>query len=248
MRKLILSLSMAASLFAFDKVLPQQEVINILKSSPIYPELSAAMKKDKNIKIKGTKKDNFYIIEIDTPRGNGLIYITADKKYTILGRIIDNKTKKPVVPDFPKNAKIIKQGVLFSFGSGKKDLYLVTDPECPFCKMMEKQKKEYLAKNYKVHIILYPLSFHKNAKAMSYYILAGKTDKEKAKRLKEVLSGSNEWKNFHPTKEQIKKFNEELEKSKKAVEELQAKGTPSLYDENFKPLNWTQIGNKNESK
>ena len=133
---------------------------------------------------------------------------------------------------------------MFTFGKGDKDIYIVTDPECPFCRMLEKQKKDILAKNYKVHVILMPLSFHKNAKAMSYYILAGKTDKERAKRMSEVLEGSNAWKNFHPTKEQIKKFEEELKKAKKAAMELGARGTPSVYDKDFNQIDWQKLGVK----
>ena len=242
MKKLILSLSVAVSIFAFDKVLPQKETLNILKETPLYQRLAPILKKE-NIKLKGTLKDDFYIIELDTPRGKGLIYVTKDKKYTIIGRIID-KNGKPLIPNFPKNANIVKEGVLFTFGKGDKDIYLVTDPECPFCRMMAKQKSDLLEKNYKVHVILMPLPFHKNAKAMSYYILAGKNDKERAKRMKEVLEGSNKWKNFHPTKEEIKKFNEELEKSRKAANELGAQGTPSVYDKNFNPIDWTDLGVK----
>ena len=242
MKKLILSLSVAVSIFAFDKTLPKKETITILKATPIYNQLAPLIKQGK-IKTKATFKDGFYLIEIDTPKGKALLYVTKDKKYTIIGRVID-KNGKPLIPNFPKNSKIIKEGVLFTFGEGNKDIYIVTDPECPFCRMMEKQKKEILKKNYRVHVILMPLPFHKDAKAMSYYILAGKTDKEKAKRMSEVLEGSNAWKNFHPTKEQIKKFNEELEKSKKAAIELGARGTPSIYDKNFNPISWPDLGAK----
>jgi len=42
------------------------------------------------------------------------------------------------MPNFPKNAEIIKKGVMFTFGKGKKNIYIVTDPQCPFCKLMEK--------------------------------------------------------------------------------------------------------------
>ena len=242
MKKIILSISVVMSLFAFDKVLPEKETMNILKSTPLYSRLAPLLKKD-NIKLKGTLKDNFYIIELDTKRGKGLIYVTKDKKYTIIGRIID-KNGRPLIPNFPKNAKIIKEGVLFTFGEGNKDIYIVTDPECPFCRMMEREKKDILKKNYRVHVILMPLPFHKHAKAMSYYILAAKNDKERAKRMSEILEGSNEWKNFHPTKEQIKKFNEELAKSRKAANELGAQGTPSIYDKNFNPINWPDLGVK----
>ena len=242
MKKIILTGVVALSLFASDKMLSQTEINNVLKATPLYKQLIKQINKGK-IKTKATKKDGFYIIELDTPRGKGLLYVTADKKYTILGRVL-TKHGQMLVPNFPKHADIIKKGVVFTFGKGNKDLYIVTDPECPFCRMMEKEKKDFLAKNYKVHVILMPLPFHKYAKRMSYYILAGKTDKERAKRMQKTLLGGNEWKNFHPTKEQIQKFNAELAKSKKAADELGAQGTPSVYDKNFNPVSWPTLGNK----
>jgi len=241
MKKLILSISLGISLFAFDKILPQKETIEILKATPLYNRLAPLLKKDK-VKIKATLKDEFYIMELITPQGKGLFYVTKDKKYTIIGRILDKKGNT-LIPNFPKNKEIVNEGVSFTFGKGKKEIYLVTDPECPFCRLMAKKKKELLEKNYKVHVILMPLPFHKHAKAMSYYVLAGKTDKEKAKRMLEVLEGSNAWKNYHPTKEEIKKFNKELEKSKKAANELGAQGTPSVYDNNLNPIeDWMKLG------
>ncbi len=242
MKKIILSGLITLSLFASDKMLGKTEINNVLKSTPIYNQLAPQLKKGK-IKVKATKKDGFYIIELDTPRGKGLLYVTANKKYTILGRIL-KRNGQMLIPNFPKHAEIIKKGVMFTFGKGKKNIYLVTDPQCPFCRMMEKEKRNLLAKDYTVHVILMPLPFHKYAKPMSYYILAGKTDQEKAKRLQQTLLGGNEWKNFHPTKEQIKKFNEELAKAKKAANELGAQGTPSVYDKNFNPISWPTLGDK----
>jgi len=242
MKKLLLSLSIAGMLFAADKILPQTQTQEILKSTPLYNQIEPLIKEGK-VKTKATFKDGFYIIEIDTPRGKGLIYVTKDKKYTIIGRVLKNNGQM-LIPNFPKNAEIIKKGVMFTFGKGKKNIYLVTDPQCPFCRLMEKEKKDILEKNYRIHVILMPLPFHKYAKAMSYYILAGKTDKERAKRLIETLQGSNAWKNYHPTKKKIAKFNKELELSKKAAEELGAQGTPSVYDKNFNPIPWPSLGDK----
>jgi thiol:disulfide interchange protein DsbC len=245
MRKLFLSLGIAISLFASDKLLSQDELNEVLKASPLYPRLAQAIKKG-NVKVRGVKKDRFYIINLQTPNANGNIYITADKKYTILGKVIDNNTGNVLEGNFPINKKVVNEGVSFTFGKGTKDLYVVTDPECPFCRMMERKTKENLEKNYRVHVILFPLPFHKNAKAMSCYILAGKTDSEKAKRFRETLLSGNEWKNYKPSKEELKQCYEELEKSKKAAIELKAKGTPSVYDENFKSVSWPSLikGNK----
>jgi len=240
MKKFLLSIGVVASLFASDKLLTQKELNSVLKSSILYHQLESGIKKGV-LKVKGTKKDGFYIINIKTKRGAGNIYITADKKYTIIGRVLNNKNGSILQANFPKNANIIKNGVSFSFGEGKKDIYLVTDPECPFCRLMEKKTKKELAKNYRVHVILFPLPFHKEAKPMSCYILAAKTDKEKAKRMQETLLGGNQWKNYKPTKEEANRCKTELEKAKKAANELQARGTPSVYDANFNPINWTTL-------
>ena len=239
MKKLLLSVGVVASLFASDKVLSPAQAMNVLKSSALYQRLKPALNKD--VKVKGVENKSFYIIEIDTKRGRGLLYITKDKKYTIIGRVIDNKSGQMVVPHYPIDKDLVKKGISFTFGNGDKDIYVVTDPQCPFCRMMEKKVGEKLKKNYKVHVILYPLSFHKNAKAMSYYILAGKTDAEKAKRFKETLTGGNQWKNYKPTKAEKEKFEKELGASKKAVENLGAQGTPTIYDKNFNQINWGDL-------
>ena len=240
MKKFLLGATIVASLFASDKLLTQKELNSVLKSSILYNQLENGIKKGV-LTVKGTKKDDFYIINIQTKRGGGNIYITSDKKYTILGRIINNKNGSILQPNFPKNSEIIKNGVSFTFGEGKKDIYLVTDPQCPFCRLMEKKTKKELAKNYRVHVILFPLPFHKYAKPMSCYILAAKTDKEKAKRMQETLLGGNEWKNYKPTKEEAKRCQIELEKAQKAANELGARGTPSVYNSKFNPIDWTTL-------
>jgi len=239
MKKFLIGISAISLAFATTQ-LSDKEAMEILKTSPIYSQIAKA--KQHGINVKAIATDDFYVYKISSPRGNAYIYITKDKKYTIIGQVIDNKTKEPL--QFPVNKKVVNEGVVFTFGKGKKEIYLVTDPECPFCKKMEKMKKDVLEKEYKVHVILMPLPFHKNAKAMSYYILAGKTDSERAKRMKEVLLGSDAWKKYKPTKEEIAKYEKELQRSQQAAMELGARGTPSVYDENFKPIPWPSLGVK----
>jgi thiol:disulfide interchange protein DsbC len=243
MKKIILGIGIAAALFASDKLLTKKELNEVLKSSIIYPKLSKDIKKG-IVKVRGVFKDGFYIINIKTPRGAGNIYITKDKKYTILGNVLNNKDGSPLRANFPVNKKIVQNGIAFTFGKGNKEIYLVTDPECPYCRMMEEKTKKNLEKNYKVHVILFPLPFHKHAKAMSYYILAGKTNEEKAKRFREVLGGSDVWKNYKPSKGEKAKFDKMLNTAKKAVEELGARGTPTVYDKDFNKINWTTLGDK----
>jgi thiol:disulfide interchange protein DsbC len=228
-------MGIVASLFAADKVLPQKEVLSILQKTPLYAQIEA----NKNLKVKGVEKKDFYIITVYSKQGEGNLFVTKDYKYTILGNVISNQTKLPIRPDYPAkpfkgNKQIVKDGVLFSFGKGKKDLYIVTDPECPFCQRFEKMAKGTdFTKKYRVHVIFLPLPFHKHSIAMIDYILSAPTEAEKVKRFHETLQGSDAWKKFKPTKAQKEAVKKELVKSAKAVAELQAQGTPSFYDENM---------------
>jgi thiol:disulfide interchange protein DsbC len=238
--KKIVAVSLAAlSLFASDKLIPQNKLKNILNHSIIAPQLNTRFK---DAEFQGVEKGDFYIIHLKAKQGEASFFVTKDLKYTILGQVLDNKAKRPLVADFPAkpfkgNKEVVKDGVVFSFGKGSKDLYVVTDPECPFCRKFEKIAKEsHLADKYKIHIIFLPLPFHKHAKDMIYYILSADTDQERAKRFRETLTGSDNWKTFKPSALQKAKIDKELKKSLKAVDELGARGTPTFYDENMKEI------------
>jgi len=235
MKKLLTSVLLISSLFGFSKVLSPQEVNDVLKASILYPRLAPEIKKG-NIKVKGVYKDGFYVLKLILPGGSGYLYLTKDKKYTIIGKVINNKTGDVLKAPELVNKDIVKKGVVFTFGKGKKEIYLVTDPQCPFCRRLDKLAKKNLYKNYKVHVILMPLPFHKYAVPMSYWILSAKTDAQKAKRMEEVLSGGSEWEKFKPTQEEKKRLNKILQNSLNAAKELGAEGTPSVYDDNFKEL------------
>jgi len=240
MKKLALVGLLAISAFAGDKILSQNEVLNILKPTYIYNKnLKKALKS--GLKLKGLEKKDFYVITFGNSPQNS-IFISKNGKYIILGRVLNASTGHPLQISYPNtpftgNKEVVKNGIVFTFGKGKKDLYIVTDPECPFCRRFEKiAEKNHLADKYKIHIIFLPLSFHKNSKDMIYYILSAKNDMEKAKRFKETLEGSEKWKSFKPTKEQKENIDKIIAKSVKAADELGAEGTPSFYDKDMKEI------------
>ena len=72
-----------------------EQIKNIVKNSIVI--------KKGIVKVRGVYKDGFYIINIKTPRGTGNIYITKDKKYTILGNVLNNKNGSPLSGNFPVN-------------------------------------------------------------------------------------------------------------------------------------------------
>lgn len=221
------------------KYLSKQDTVKLLKSLPNFTKLLNEYQNGiTNIYVE--KKDGFYIVMVKGER-RGEFFVTKDKRYAIFGSVLDLKKKKAIIGDFPMNTNIIKKGVAFTYGVGKKNIYLVTDPQCPYCRMLERKKGDTLLKDYKIHVIIYPLPFHRYALPMTKYILAGKTNDEKAQRLIRILHGSNEWKNFHPTPEQEKKINKKLEEMKKAVNELGAQGTPTIYNNKFKQIPLQEI-------
>ena len=191
------------------------------------------------------KPGNYLLkLEAKSPRGTRLLTGFLDKKtgelYIGTGY---EKDGKPIL--FPKDTDIIKAGVSFSYGNGSKDLYLVTDPECPYCIKFEKAAEGKLD-GYRVHVILYPLPFHKNAPAMVEWIMQGKSDAEKKKRLSKItLKKSTEYKalvtdakkpfNYTP------KTQEQMNKSRKAARELSVRGTPATYDASFTQVPWSSI-------
>jgi len=263
MKKIILSTTLlATTIFAFNlQPVKQNELKKIQSTITVF--------KNKNINVnKGyfLKEANLYLLntQIRTPRGVVDIpaYVPKNKDIAFVGTAY-YKGKKLTMP---KDVKAIKEGVAFTAGSGEKgELYVFTDPECPFCQQMEQTQGDKL-KQYKAHFILFPLSFHKNAKAMTYYILQGKDDKEKRARLVKIAKGDNTWrkalniktekdidtfnkivlnqdtnktdiKRFFGSKENLQKFQKYLEKATKAFNEVGARGTPSLYNKNFEPVN-----------
>jgi thiol:disulfide interchange protein DsbC len=194
--------------------------------------------KKKNISLKrgyDLQKDNLYILEagINTPKGEAKMPLFYDKNRKIIfvgaGYTTDGE---PIT--FPVDKKIIDSAIAFNAGdSTKKTIYVFTDPECPFCQRLEKNMKEKF-KKLNVKVILFPLSFHKFAKPMTQWVLRGKTDEEKAKRMSKVMSGDKTYlkeiglseENYSEdyNKYQYALLTEDkLQKSKKALEDLKSK-------------------------
>ena len=112
------------------------------------------------------EKPGSYILKLEarTPNGSQLVAAFLDKKTSEI-YIGSGYDKEGRAITFPKDAQTIKEGVAFSYGTGSKEIYIITDPECPYCVRLEKAIHGKLS-DYTVHVILFPLSFHKKAPAM----------------------------------------------------------------------------------
>jgi len=196
------------------------------------------------------EKPHNYIVKLEarSPRGSQILQAVLDKKSDELyiGAAYE-KSGKPIV--FPKDKKAISDGVAFSYGKGTKDVYIVTDPECPYCSKFEKSIHGKLDELYRVHVILMPLSFHKKAPAMIEWIMQSSDDEKRKERFEAImLKGSTAYTDL--IKDTKKPFSystgihQYIQKSNLATAELNVRGTPAVYDANFKAISQDQLLNK----
>jgi len=229
-----------SNLFAKEVKLSQGELQSVTQKLKIFDKNGIELKV-----VDGIQKDNLEILKIKVyqrgiPRQTVVAYKYKNSDALIFGKAIDLKTGKEI--SLPKNMNIVKEGVAFKIGHGPKKLYLVTDPECPFCRRMEKNLPKNFEDKYTVNVIPMPLSFHKHAKQMYYYILAGKNNQEKAKRMKDVMTGKDlNWQNYKPSQKELEKYNKIIRNGYKAARELGARGTPSVFDEKGNPINYMEL-------
>lgn len=236
----ILGLSVVlGSVHAENQKLDKATLEKIEKDTKIFqlPNLSV---------VDGIDQGDIYFLKVksSSPRGSQLHKSYLDKKTGIVyvGEAYDKEGNLFV---FPKEKKAVNEGVAFSYGNGKKELYLVTDPECPYCTKFEKASKGKLD-DYTVHVIFLPLGFHKKAPAMIEWIMQGKDDNAKKARMDEImLKGSTTYQSLIKDKKKpfvySKETKEMIDRSMKAVEELGARGTPALYTDNLEEKNWVQF-------
>ena len=236
---IVLALLVLTGANAVDTMLSKAKLQEIQKNSLILNKSTITVKE-------GLDKDSVYFLKLETKtkRGVKLMKAFVDKKTAAvyMGQGYDKDGK---VLSFPKDISLIKEGISFSYGKGKKDLYIVTDPECPYCIKFEKASKGKLDE-YRVHVILYPLPYHKKAPAMVEWIMQGKDDIEKQKRFEAVMvDKSQKYKTLIIDEKKpfiaVESTKRMIEKSKKAMNELEVRGTPAVFDANFNSVSWGSL-------
>ena len=228
----------------YQHYLNKEETIKLLKILPRSDKMIKNYKNGKTQIFVSNKNPDYYIVMIKDKNSKlQQFFISKDKKYAVIGTVFDIKNDKILTDHPPVNASIVKKGVAFTFGTGKEAVYLVTDPQCPFCKMLNNNKKamKALADKYTVNVILYPLPFHHQSKAMILYILQGKTPVERQKRLKAIFEGSTAYQNVKLTEMEKRKLENKMKAGMKAAKELNFKGTPSMFDKNFNPADLSKF-------
>ena len=108
-----------------------------------------------------------------------LLYTDSRGEFFLAGNLFDVKTGRNLTQETiqllnrltSEEMRQIESLTAFTSGQGKKVVYLVTDPQCSFCKQAESILKKLIEKEgIQVHFLLFPLDIHKGAREQSIAI------------------------------------------------------------------------------
>lgn len=180
---------------------------------------------------KAVELDGFYRVYFDNGQ---LLYVNPINETIVFGEVWNKdgkshtihfaqKWKEEIANNEIKNIsidKLLKPAKKITFNKGTQNNYsfvLFTDPECPYCKTVEKFFSE---NDTAVYYNFTPLPFHKNAKEWSQIALSSKDFK---KALEAIHSGNI------PKTVIVDEAKKQLEQMEALAKELKVAGTPKIY-------------------
>lgn len=165
-------------------------------------------------------------------------FVTKDYKEIIFGKGFDAKTLLPLKLNIDIQKAIKSEA--YNAGSGKDEYLVFTDPECPYCQKLEKIIP-LMGQNAKFHVFLFPLSFHKNAKQMSYYIMSKETNDAKSVAMHDIANGKMDYQSIKFSDEDIKKYEASLGRQFEVAGLFGVNGTPAVFNMNGDSVQWPQL-------
>lgn len=122
--------------------------------------------------------------------GNRIVYTNSDAKLLMFGRIVDLKTQTDLtaarleqISAVDTKKLPIENAIKTVKGDGSRIVYVFSDPDCPYCKQLEKTLADVT--DVTIYTFLYPLEgLHPDAPKKSKAIWCSK---DKSKAWKEVM-------------------------------------------------------------
>jgi len=141
--------------------------------------------------VKPSPANGLFEILLEKEGKQGLLFMDYGKKHIIQGMMASLPDFKPVaahMKDFPQPKQVtsvdtkaipVENAITMGNPKGTKNLYVFTDPDCPYCRNMhvELKKLEKIAPDVAIHIMLFPLPMHPGAYDKARVILAKKSRK-----------------------------------------------------------------------
>lgn len=119
-------------------------------------------------------------IQLKVGAQNHLLYSDMQGEFALAGNLHELKSGKNLTQAAfqvlnrmtPEELRQLESLTAFTLGQGKKAVYLVTDPQCPYCKQAETLLKKLVEKeDLMVRFLLFPLDSHRGAREQCVSIL-----------------------------------------------------------------------------
>ena len=180
-------------------------------------------------------------IEISSPRGtqHTTAYVTKDKKVVLLGDALDATTGESIKR--PLDMTKIRENADVIYGTGTKEYIVFTDPECPACVKFEKTWPS-IEKGVKLYVYFMPLSRHRNAIQMSYYVMKQKDQKAKVKAILGMAHGDKSFEKLTMTQQIHELFGKKISENQALANEFEVRGTPAVFDTKGNSVGWPSPG------
>src|SRR5574344_780150 len=229
---IFLSLLLVVNLEAKEKELTNTQMLEF-ESLELFK--NAAKKVEKAYDI-----GSLYLLSIVVQGNKDEIFLTKDKNYLISGAVINTTTGMQIKA--PVNLAILKDKEAFTYGNGKDEYILFTDPECSYCKKFESFLPQIKDK-VKIKVFFFPLDFHQNARDLSIYIMSRKTKDEKINAMFEFNIGDDlsKVKNAKYSKTELEKLEKRLNEHIELGLNLGVQGTPAIFDKEGHSIIWVQL-------
>jgi thiol:disulfide interchange protein DsbC len=145
--------------FAFAGVCDE---VDLKKHLPFLPESVQVVE----------KREVYSLCEMVLRDRGGFFTVYGTKDYVIVGNLIAMGRSVSNESVMEVQAKVVKERLselrslaAVVYGSGRKEVFFVSDPDCPYCNGIKRKVKELADKNgYKVYLLWFPLPIHPKAK------------------------------------------------------------------------------------
>lgn len=228
-RNILLLLAMISSLNAAQSISSNE--IKEIQNLELFKRAQVVVKQ-------GYDAESVYLLNVTVQGKSDQIFLTKDKKYLIAGDIISTKNGQPLEVPVDLTPTLGKEA--FTFGTGKDEYVLFTDPECPYCKKFEEHFPK-IEDKVKIRVFYFPLDFHKNAKDISLYVMSQKNYKDKVNAMINTTKDTPAFKNKKYAKGEKEELQKQLDSQLEVAKELGIRGTPSVYDKDGNKVVWAAM-------
>ena len=234
---------------------------------PLEPFEKMGLFKDGPMKLlDATKLNDGYLLAALAKGSDGFVtmqmYVPADMKSVTVGETLSPTGNKGFAVHLSKDGyaraeaykkqfelkdfQVLKDNADLVIGSGSNELFLVTDPDCPYCKRFDGAVQN-IKEDVKIYVYLKSLNIRGHDRKAVEYVLSAPKEKRAETLATYFQNGKVLLKNFKPSANTVASTDASLAKTDRFMKRFSVNGTPSLTDKYGFHVNPSKLFTNNKS-